>query len=65
MANAKTRVDDTQVRTHPSSGYQYAKEEDAPGYTWLNNKARDEALRAWDGLQHKDAMVKGTSLGAQ
>ncbi|KAI5369693.1 hypothetical protein Slin15195_G005680 [Septoria linicola] len=57
-ANGKAKVEPS-FKTHESSGYTYNKAEDEPGYAWLNKKAQDESNRAWDGLQHKDHMVKG------
>ncbi|KAI7195295.1 hypothetical protein KC363_g1659 [Hortaea werneckii] len=45
-------------RTHQASGYTWTREEDSPGFSWSNKKAMDEAQRAWDGLAHREAMVK-------
>ncbi|KAF2214566.1 hypothetical protein CERZMDRAFT_90153 [Cercospora zeae-maydis SCOH1-5] len=55
--NGKARPD-APYKTHESSGYTYSKAEEEPGYAWLNKKAQDEFSRAWDGLQHKESMVK-------
>lgn len=46
------------VKTHNGSGYRWTRAEDEPGYSWSNKKAFDEMNKAWDGLVHKDAMVK-------
>lgn len=58
-ANGKARSD-APYKTHESSGYTYNRAEDEPGYGWLNKKAQDEFARAWEGLQHKDSMIKST-----
>lgn len=50
------------AKTHDASGYSWTKAEDEPGYAWTNKKAIDEMNRAWDGMVHKDAMVKGELL---
>lgn len=42
MANGKARQD-LPVKTHQSSGYQWQRAEDEPGYAWLNKKAVDES----------------------
>lgn len=47
------------VKTHHGSGYRWARAEDEPGYSWSNKKAFDEMNKAWEGLVHKDAGVKG------
>ena len=39
------------------SGYSWEKEEDAPGYSWNNGKAREEAQRAWQGVLEKERRV--------
>lgn len=57
-ANGKPRQE-FPTKTHERSGYTWSREEDAPGYAWLNKKAMDEAHRAWDSLVHKEFMVRG------
>ena len=47
------------ARTHAASGYSWSREEDAPGYGWLNKKALDEGARAWEGMVHRELMVRG------
>jgi hypothetical protein len=49
------------TKTHERSGYQWNREEDTPGYAWMNKKALDEYHRAVDGMVHKDHMVRGES----
>ena len=50
----------TKVHTHAESGYSWSKIEDAPGWSWQNRKALDEAQRAWEtGVVGKDRTVKG------
>lgn len=56
-STSKLRAD-FPTRTHQQSGYAWSRAEDEPGYSWLNQKAVDEASRAWEALVHKDAMVK-------
>ena len=58
MSNNGKAKADLSYKTHASTGYTYSKTEDEPGYAWLNKKAQDEYQRAWEGLQHKDCMVK-------
>ena len=58
QANGKTRQE-FPTKTHERSGYSWNRAEDEPGYAWLNKKALDEYHRAWDGLVHKDSMLKG------
>lgn len=52
---------DLPPQTHQASGYTWTRAEDEPGYSWLNKKAQDEAQRAWDGMVHREHMVKGKS----
>jgi hypothetical protein len=49
-------------KTHAGSGYTWNRAEDEPGYAWLNKKAMDEFHRAWDGMVHRESMVKGEYL---
>jgi hypothetical protein len=39
------------------SGYKWEREEDGPGYSWMNTKAREEAQRAWVQVVEKDRRV--------
>lgn len=43
----------------PGSGYTWNKEEDAPGFSWNNNKAKEEASREFSRFADKDRMIKG------
>lgn len=61
QANGKPRQE-FPAKTHDRSGYTWSREEDAPGYAWLNKKALDEYHRAWDSLVHKDSTVRGESI---
>ena len=61
MPNANRSNAPTQ--THASSGYRWTRAEDEPGYAWTNKKAVDEMGRAWEGLAHRDVVVKGMYLG--
>lgn len=62
-ANGKPRQE-FPAKTHDRSGYTWNREEDAPGYAWLNKKALDEYHRAWDSLVHKESMVRGEFIYA-
>lgn len=42
----------------PNSGYTWTREEDAPGHSWNNQKARDEASREFSKFVDKDRMIK-------
>ena len=57
-AAGKTRQE-FPTKTHESSGYQWSRAEDEPGYAWMNKKALDEFHRAAEALVHKEHMVKG------
>ena len=39
------------------TGYKWDKEEDAPGYSWTNSKAREETARSWAQVVDKDRRV--------
>ncbi|TID21467.1 Invertase 2 [Venturia nashicola] len=42
----------------PNSGYTWTREEDAPGHSWNNQKAKDEASREFSRFVDKDRMIK-------
>lgn len=46
------------IGQHPA-GYAWDKEEDAPGYSWNNEKAQQDALRAMNQIVDTDQMIKG------
>ena len=46
------------IRCHQPSGYTWTRAEEEPGWKWNHKKAVDEANRAWDGLAHKEHMIK-------
>lgn len=56
MANGKARQEQP-VKTHQKSGYQWSRNEDEPGFAWINKKALDECARAYETLQHKDSYI--------
>lgn len=58
MASGNGRMD-FPAKTHQQSGYSWSRAEDEPGYAWLSKKSVDEGNRAWDGLVHREGMVKG------
>lgn len=41
-----------------NSGYTWTREEDAPGHSWSNQKAREEANREFSRFVDKDRMIK-------
>lgn len=49
----------TDVRTHQVSGYQWTRDEDAPGYAWKSKKAREDAARAYENIVDKERSVAG------
>jgi hypothetical protein len=40
------------------TGYTWTRDEDAPGYAWMNVKAREDAQRAYSQIVDKDRMIK-------
>ena len=61
-AKGKSRAhQDFPPRTHGPSGYTWSRHEDEPGYAWVNKKALDEQHRAWEGVVHRDLMIKSES----
>lgn len=46
------------VQTDPQTGYQWTNAEDAPGYEWKNNRAREDELRALEMVVDKGSMIK-------
>lgn len=51
------------LKNEQDTGYQWKKEEDAPGFAWQNPKAREEYHRAWNTIIDKDRMIKGEYCG--
>ena len=56
-SSGKPRQQDFPPKVHERSGYVWEREEDAPGYIWLNKKAQDEYHRAAEALVHREFMV--------
>lgn len=48
------------VQTDPQTGYQWSSAEDAPGYEWKSNRAREDESRALDMIMDKGSMIKST-----
>ncbi|KAF1956148.1 hypothetical protein CC80DRAFT_472817 [Byssothecium circinans] len=46
------------VQTDPATGYQWTKQEDRPGFEWMNARAREEADRAWESIVDKASQIK-------
>lgn len=53
--------DGVEIRTHQASGYQWSRDEDAPGWSWKSKKAREDAARASENIVDKDRSVAGES----
>ena len=45
------------VKVDESTGYQWIRPEDEPGYAWKNRKAQEEAVKALDQIVDKEKMV--------
>lgn len=54
----------TTVQTDPETGYQWTKVEDAPGYAWKNQRAREEEVRAVDAIIDKSYMIRSMSTNS-
>ena len=39
------------------TGYKWEREEDAPGWAWLNQKAREDHSKAWSQVVEKDRKI--------
>lgn len=50
------------VQTDPATGYQWSSAEDAPGYEWRSNRAREEEARALDAVVDKGSMIKSKRM---
>ncbi|KAF1972983.1 hypothetical protein BU23DRAFT_466380 [Bimuria novae-zelandiae CBS 107.79] len=46
------------TQTDPKTGYQWSSPEDAPGYEWKSNRAREEEARALDVVVDKNTMIR-------
>jgi hypothetical protein len=40
------------------TGYTWTRDEDAPGYAWMNAKSREDAQRAYGQIVDKERMIK-------
>jgi hypothetical protein len=59
-ANGKRNWDSngvTKSGVEKDSGYKWEREEDAPGYAWMNIKTSEEASRAWAQVVEKDRRI--------
>lgn len=59
LRSARVPDAQSQVKTHPASGYTWTKPEDEPGYLWKNKRAVEDAHKAHDSLVYKDYGVLG------
>ena len=50
------------VQMDLATGYRWTSVEDAPGYEWKSNRAREEESRALDMVIDKGSMIKSKSL---
>ena len=46
-------------KTHAASGYKWDRAEDEPGFAWTTKKAKDEYIRAFDAMAHRDSFIGG------
>jgi hypothetical protein len=46
------------VQVDRATGYTWDRQEDEPGYDWMNKRAQEEAARAYDGIIDKGSMIK-------
>jgi hypothetical protein len=46
------------VHVQQETGYTWKRDEDAPGWAWMNVKAREEAQRAYGQVVEKERMIK-------
>ncbi|KAK4997953.1 hypothetical protein LTR66_002730 [Elasticomyces elasticus] len=53
---------EAKVHQHAKSGYTWTNEEDAPGYSWSNKRAVEEAHKSWDTTVGKEHMIEGESI---
>lgn len=56
--DGKGKGQDFQPQIHAATGYTWSRWEEEPGYAWGNKKAVDESQRAWEGMVHREGMVK-------
>jgi hypothetical protein len=50
------------VHVQQETGYTWKRDEDAPGWAWMNVKAREEAQRAYGQIVDKERMLKSELL---
>ncbi|KAF2199941.1 hypothetical protein GQ43DRAFT_464407 [Delitschia confertaspora ATCC 74209] len=56
-ANGK-RVFTEGVKVDQATGYTWERQEDEPGYEWMNKRAQEEMVRALDQIVDKGSMIK-------
>lgn len=49
-----------QVRVHQATGYQYTRDEDAPGYSWKSRKGQEDMMRALELVVDREKIVGRT-----
>ena len=58
QSSATTTLDMSGKNQDAETGYQWSKQEDQPGFEWLNTRAREEENRALDSIVDKGYMIK-------
>lgn len=57
-ADADAPTTTAESKRDPETGYQWARQEDQPGWAWKNNRAKEEAARAWKDIVDTQYMIK-------
>lgn len=52
----------SRLQTDPATGYQWSSADDAPGYEWKTNRAREDEARALEAVVDKGSMIKSKLL---
>ena len=58
QSSATTTLDTSGTNQDAETGYQWSKQEEQPGFEWLNTRAREEENRALDSIVDKGYMIK-------
>ncbi|KAH7559547.1 hypothetical protein BM1_04484 [Bipolaris maydis] len=58
QSSATNTLGTSGTHTDPETGYQWSRQEDQPGYEWMNTRAREEENRALDNIVDKGYMIK-------
>ncbi|EOA82264.1 hypothetical protein ACJQWK_05538 [Exserohilum turcicum] len=58
QSSATSTVGASGTHHDAETGYQWSKQEDQPGFEWMNTRAREEENRALDNIVDKGYMIK-------